>query len=424
MTDRPEPTPSQEPQPEPQQPQQPQPEPQEPQPPQQQPPQEPQPYPAQPLQPQGQPPYQPPYPQQAPQYAQPGQPQFAAPGQPPYGAPPAPPAPPRRGLGRGALFGILGGVLAVIVVVVLVIVFAIVPAVSRASGAGAADAVKGYLTALAASDAKKALTFLSDEPADKSLLTADVLRASNEKAPLKKIKVVKPTGKGSTIAHVLAKYSIGDTPVTVDYSAYRDDDGDWKVGGGTTSIDLGDRFSGLAITVNGVESSQSPIVVFPGAYTLATTTPNFAIGGDATVIAPGGFESPSLTGLKVSLTDEGKAAFRQAVTAAVNECLASKSLAAGCGLTVPETLSDGTKLVDGTLTRTLSADGQAKLASLAPVDSLTAPLNVRGESIGGVDTTAQCEKNGRSGTCSVLFGPSLGEPLVDFSADPLVVRWD
>ncbi|MCL2467837.1 MAG: hypothetical protein FWF02_04450 [Micrococcales bacterium] len=64
-----------------------------------------------------------------------------------------------------------------------------------------------------------------------------------------------------------------------------------------------------------------------------------------------------------TLTDEGVDAFRSAVRPAVDTCLASRMLAAGCGLDVAPVLADGTVVDEGSLTRTLAPGTEARIAS-------------------------------------------------------------
>ena len=63
--------------------------------------------------------------------------------------------------------------------------------------------------------------------------------------------------------------------------------------------------------------------------------------------------------------------------------------------------------------------------TMKPEDIYGDPMQVRGPYIGSVDVTADCESNGQRLTgCTFLFLPSLGSPLVDFTTDPVTVRWD
>ncbi|MCS5735324.1 hypothetical protein [Herbiconiux daphne] len=364
----------------------------------------------------------------------------AAPGQPlppgaypPYSAAP----PPKRGLGTGAIIGIVAGGIAVVVIVVLVIVLVVVRALVSSSGSDAgdsgdgtggasaspSDAVTDYLTALSEGDADAALALLSSAPSDDTLLTDEVLAASVALAPISEIEVLDETvGNGS--GDVTVAYRLGDTPVQSEFGVLDyDDDGVWQVTGGTSYLSVS-KFDGLGFTVNGQPAEGDEFEVFPGAYQLATTLPNFALSGETVVLATEPFGTVDLQGIDPVLTDAATQQFRALVRSAVDACIASTTLAAGCGLDLPATLDDGTVLTDGTITRSLTADSSTTIDSLEPTLSYDNPTLAQGEFIGGIDVSAQCSQNGETGTCDLLFGPSLGQPSVDMASETPVVLWD
>ncbi|MFT4219618.1 MAG: hypothetical protein QM611_03765 [Microbacterium sp.] len=405
----------------------------------QQPPAAQQPYPPQqppaPQQPYG----QQPYPQQAPYAAPPTgyagqQPAPDYPGHAPQGA--QPPAE-RKGLSKGALIGIIGGgaALVAIIVVVAVALTSLLsgggqPAANPGGGEGEPVAttpdavVTGYLEALAASDAEQALSYVESPPADLTFLTDEVLQASNARAPITGISVTAPTNAEFSV-EVQATYSIGDEQVstTFNVSDY-DDDGTWSMSAGTSDIQLGSRVEGLEVTLNGVALTGLDVTVFPGSYEVATTSEAFTIEGASTFTVREPFDYPSLSDMEVTLSKSGLKQFRQLIKKDVSTCLKSKKRKAGCGLSVPATLSDGTKIVQGTVKRTLTADAKSNLKSLKPQESYTDPMRVTSEYIGGVNMQATCVKGGSRGTCRIIMGPSLGAPVVDFTSDPPTVNWD
>ncbi|MEO6116363.1 MAG: hypothetical protein ABIP33_08270 [Pseudolysinimonas sp.] len=367
-------------------------------------------------------PVQPVPPVQAAQPVQPtpdaAQPMVAAPGF-------VPPATPRRGLPLGAILGIAGGGVALLVVIVIIAALIVPRILGGGSPSSSPDGVlTAYLKAVAASDSKTAISYIDDanQPSHTGLLTDSALRASNKLGAIKSIKVAKPT-KNSGFVDLIARYTIGGTPVTAKYTV-DDLSGTWQVERGTTDLDLSYQFKGIDLTLNGTAITGGKATVFPGTYVLGTTSKDFTITGTTKLVVKDEYESGQLEDSKLALTDTGLAAFRQAVTAAVTPCLASKALAAGCGLDLPATLSDGTQLEDGTVTRTLDGDGQSTLAGLKPSDFLTDVRKISSEYIGSVDTKATCTKDGRRGICSVFFGPGLGEATVDFTTDPPTVRWN
>jgi hypothetical protein len=362
-----------------------------------------------------------------------GAPQYGGPQQNvPYSAP----AKPKRKLGTGALIGIVGGSILVVVILVVGVVFGIsrIGGLTGGGGGGGgeapaaqasspSDAVSGYLTAVADGDAKTALGYLSSPPADSTLLTDEALAASNTLAPITEIDVPETEGEGGS-ADVTASYLLNGETVTTTFSTLDyDDDGKWELSGGTGSI-YTKPFDGLGLTINGQAVDAESVEVFPGAYELATSLKNFTLTGPTTVTVTEPYQSAETTEIKPALTDEALVQFRGLVRAAGDACVASTTLAAGCGIDLPATISDGTQLADGTITRSLSADAYATLDSLEATPSYDNPTLVEGEYIGSPSVEADCTKDGTTGRCSIYFAPALGSPSVDMASDNPTVNWD
>jgi hypothetical protein len=331
----------------------------------------------------------------------------------------------RRKLSRGGLIGIIAGAVVLVIIVVTAAGIGISSAISGAQG-DPESIVTDYLTAVQDGDAKQALSYLDESISDKTLLTDDVLKASAKLGKISKIKLTSSKEDSST-TKVTAKFSVGSTPVTQEFTVYKAYKGGYSIlSGGTVSL-YPSTLDGVAVTVNGQEAKGDSWTVFPGAYELALpkgVDASFSISGADDLVAAGdGYDL--LSDVKVELNEAGVQQFRDAVTEAVNACIASTTLAAGCGLDVPATLSDGTVIADGTLTRTLSADAQANLANLEPRETFSNPLQVYGDYIGSVKTSStSCTQNGSTTGCDIWFGPSLGSPQVDFTSGTPVVRWD
>ena len=376
-----------------------------------------------------------PYPPQA-QASYAGQPQAQYPGQAQQAFQP-PSQPPKRKLGVGVIIAIAGGSLVVLVAIIVAIAIGVSsmrgggPVADPDKGgsgksggaASASESVVGYLTAIADADAKKALGYLGSEPDTTTALTDEVLEASKELAPITDIEVVDESGSSGT-ADVTVSYMLGSTPVEAKFGALDyDDDNVWEVTGGTASIST-NSFAGLGLMINGQEIDEDFVDLFPGSYQLTLSQPNFAPsnGGTFTVTEP--FASVDVYELRPTLSDAGLQAFRGLVRAAVDACVASTTLAAGCGIDLPATISDGTQLTDGTISRTLSAEQNAKIDSLTATPSFDVPTLVKGDFIGGPKVEADCIKNGTSGRCSVIFGSSLGAPSVDMAAENPTVTWE
>lgn len=391
----------------------------------------------------GVPPYGQPAQTGVPQYGAPGQ---GAPGQgSPYGAAAYPGTPngsggkpPKKKL--GLILGIAGGALAAIIAIIIAVVaISGAGANNTAKGDGdgggtstsskgdgkktvaksAEEAVKLYLNAIAKGDSATAIALL-DKPGDKSLLTDEVLKASNEIAPITKIKVDPATNK--YYAQVDTTYMVGEDEVTTTYSV-SERNGKWRISRGVQEVMLPSGISSLGATLNGVAIADAAksVNVFPGGYQLAITNKNFELTGTTDFVVESGDDYSARPDAQVVMSADGSAAAQKAVVAAVQACMAEKTLKAGCGLTMPAKLSDGTALTEGSVTRTLSGDAQTKLDTLKGSPDYSNPFLVNMDYIGSVDVKADC-----AGTpCSVWgSGTSLRRAIVDLSKEPAVVTWD
>lgn len=296
-------------------------------------------------------------------------------------------------------------------------------------GTDPSTVVTTYLDAIARADASTALGQLAEVPGDRSFLTGEMLRASDERAPLADISVARAHPRAPDPLHldVTATFTVGGTPATATFAVVRTAAGQpWRLGRGTLEIVVPAAADGLAVTVNGQAVVADTVVLFPGTYELASTNPSFTLrGGVVQTFADPGSASPAFADVRAELTETGVAAFRSAVADAVHACVAATSLVAGCGLDLPVRTSDGIRLVDGTVHRSLSGSTEAALAHLQPDGYTPAPLQVVADPLGEVEATADCEKDGRRYIGCTFDGlPRLGTPVVDFSRDPALVRWD
>ena len=286
----------------------------------------------------------------------------------------------------------------------------------------AVEVAEAYFAAIADGDAEAALSHSYPPNGDDAALTDDVLAQSTDLAPITDIEVAVAKGgeKSEYSVDVVVDFLLGGDPVTIETSV-SDYGDDWRIHGLFT-ITAG-MFDGLGLTLNGQEVSGDSIELFPGMYELELGLEGFTFDGDSIVPITESWGG-AIDELRPALTEDAVAEFRAAVRAEVDACLASTSLAAGCGLEIPATLSDGTVMADGTITRTLSANAITTLETMVPTLSYDNPTLARGEYPGGVEVSGQCTKDGSSGTCSVLFGPALGTPSINMVNRPLTVLWD
>ena len=335
-----------------------------------------------------------------------------------YGMPAAPA--PKKPMSKGLLFGLIGGG----VVLVLIIAAAIiVPLLLRAPAQTASGVVEGYLTALSEGDAETALTYV-ETYADESLLTDEVLAASLELAPITDIVVEESEDigdYGSTL--VSASFAIGGETVEREFEVYRYDD-DWQLYDGLVTATVS-SFEGLGLTVNGVEPGDESVSLFPGTYQLALAYEEFAIDADSDIFTIAtDDDSEQFWDLQPVLTEDGAAAFRSLVRAAVEECVAMKTLSTPCGMDISDIDLQGYTPVEDSVTRTITTEGQKDLDEMEPDISYSSPTLVSTYDSVDVDITLQGKKDGTTAEFDVWFGGYMNSPSVDFSAETPTVTWD
>ena len=342
----------------------------------------------------------------------------------------APPPPGRRtGLPLGAILGIVGGAVLLLVLVVIVGGVVLIAATRNGSGGGGAAAaatpqsvVRSYLTAIAAGKASTAQRYLTGDEAESPLLTAAVLQQSRAIAPISGISVGKPTGE-QFFPDVPARYRLGSRTVTATFHLYKRDSG-YVITSGLARLP-GTYLKGLDLTVNGVRTTMPDdgLQVFPGAYRLAITSSSLTLPDTGPIPLTGPDQQLQYDLLKPKLSDEGLATFRKLVTASVKKCLAQRTLAAGCGLSISSPLRDGVRVDQGSVRRSSTPELEAKLAHLEPTPDLDTPSLMSAAVFKSPDVKATGTKNGVHGSFSLLFGPSFDTAYVDMSAKDLTVSW-
>ncbi|MFV0427793.1 MAG: hypothetical protein ACK5KU_12275 [Beutenbergiaceae bacterium] len=285
-------------------------------------------------------------------------------------------------------------------------------------------AVEAYFDALIAGDSNTALSLVFPAPDDYSLLTDEMLTASADVAPISDVVVEAPQNPDGSISDIRVTYQVGDSTAQTSIAVTNRDDS-WMVRGYAT-LRAPNRSEGLDITLNGFAiEDPDDMVVFPGAYEIGTSTTYFTFTGTTQVLV-GTDYSYDFDDAEPTLDEEGLTIFQEAIRADVEECIASTQLAGGCGLDISSQASGDLVPIEGTVSRTLSADAQASLSNLEPDLAYDNPFAVSVDSwIGRVETTLQCEdtSNGTTGPCTSYSGNSLEDPVVDFNQDPVTVHW-
>ena len=239
---------------------------------------------------------------------------------------------------------------------------------SRSPANRSAAAAKGFLDALAAADAAKALSFAATPPSDPSLLTNEVLTANQQQAPIADVSATPTAGSDSSVD---VAYTLGGQPVTEHWTT-SEVDGEYKLDRVTnrlTFVTAGiDR---LPLLANGVKVQYTTVELFPGAYAFTTGLPNVDWGADATTtVAVSG--TPAVPQLKPRVTTAGKKAFISGAKKIINTCVARHDLEPDdCpfGFRQP---SSGPRIPDSTVRWQIKGDPWKKLGD-PQIESFTDP---------------------------------------------------
>jgi hypothetical protein len=225
------------------------------------------------------------------------------------------------------------------------------PAPDAVAAATPQQAVTGFLQALAAGDAERALRYAATVPTDTSLLTREVLDVSHEEAPLAIVNVPEVPGGGPV--QVPAAVTFGDQPATITFSVNSTEQG-WRLGQVTSTIDPGTLPSALGATLNGATlTNPSHLEVFPGVYTFGEKVPEITLKGARVVVAAVGEDVRA--GLQPTLTDTGVKTANRIAANAVAACMKQRDPAPkGCPNSV--TVSVGQKVNAKTIRWNLVGD--------------------------------------------------------------------
>lgn len=341
---------------------------------------------------------------------------------------------PNKKLSTGALIGIIaGGIIAVLVLAAVIII----PLANRGGGgesgvgtgpgptplANPEEFVEGYLQAIADGDADAALEYVGSTGYSDDLLTDEVLARSLELGAIDDIDVGKASESESGVFVVPAAFTIGGEEVSREFEVRQSEyDGALSVQDGLITVSVS-GFEELGLTANGVEITEYPSA-FPGTYEFAVGLDGFAVGGAAVHRLVTDEDADALYELKPTLDEARLGAFRDLVSTSLRECMAMTSLATPCGFDVTDLEQDGYVPVDGTIVRTISAEGEAALADLAPQISGRTVVTTSDHVAIEVTFTGQ-NAAGQRAQFEVIWGPGMMKtPKVDFAAETPTVVWE
>lgn len=213
------------------------------------------------------------------------------------------------------------------------------------------QAVAGYLDALIAADADRALEYALNRPTDTKLLTHGVLAESQRLAALSVVNVPEVNG-GETVL-VPAEVKFGEKAATLTFSTTHTEAG-WRLAQVTSTIDPGPLPSELGATLNGQALTEpAHLEVFPGTYVFAEKLRQIAFDGNRVTVDAVGEDVRA--GLSPVLTAAGEKRANATAAAALKKCLAKRDPAPkGCPNSV--TIEKGQKVDAKSIKWTLVGD--------------------------------------------------------------------
>ncbi|MCL2423959.1 MAG: hypothetical protein FWD11_08745 [Micrococcales bacterium] len=342
----------------------------------------------------------------------------------------------------------VGGI--VVGVIVLGIVIAIAVAVvkagpERGNRAKTVACVEDYLDAVAAGNSARVRAYAQVFPtgideSEKALISDQVLAVSAEASPISDVSVEYAETLPLEMHKVHANFVMGDR--LVEYDFMLSPLVDPPAAGPKCHIfdvlyEMGELSgAGGVVAVNGqpVLPDQSVILAVPGTYEVTSTSPYFAVENGTFRLAPSAKPSDRTKQppTNLVLTDKGVDVFGTAVRDAVDTCLTSRTLDAGCGLDVAPVLADGTVVDEGSLVRTLTPEAATRLDTLtASLDDTDHTLAVATVSPGDVIITATGTRDGVKISGQISDGAitpggtptQLGIPGVQMADPDLQVVW-
>ena len=181
----------------------------------------------------------------------------------------------------------------------------------------------GYLNALAAGDADGALAYAAAAVPAGPFMTDQVLAESVKRAPITQVDV--PTVTDPTATTVTARYTLGKTPVTVDYGVQQVG-GAWKLTAVNKTLDLGlVRSPSFPLLINGVKVTSDFVDVLPGTYAFTTASPNLTLGANAVITVKHPNDYANVLDLRVGLSAAGRKTVVTLAKQSYAACLKSRN---------------------------------------------------------------------------------------------------
>lgn len=260
-------------------------------------------------------------------------------------------------------------------------------------GALASDAVAGYLTALAAGDAKGALAYAARPLPAGPFLTDAVLATSRKRAEITDIAV--PAVDDQLATTVTAGYKIGTTAVRADYGVEQVG-GQWKLSAVFKTLDLSlVRRPSLPIKINGVLVTSDTVDVLPGSYAFTPESPYLTLGSKAVVTVRDPGDYANVLDLGVNLSKTGRDTVVRLAKQRYGECLEARvTRPKNCPFRWTGTVAGGRFREGAVGWKQTGSDPWAKpkVVMLDKAARIQIPLRVR--------VSGPCRFRGNSGSCS------------------------
>ncbi|MDO5082779.1 MAG: hypothetical protein Q4D89_05175 [Arachnia propionica] len=283
------------------------------------------------------------------------------------------------------------------------------------------EVVEDYLGAIARGDAEAARALIVDSTnPDKSLLTDEVLKESLTRAPMTDITVEEGSGSNLRDA-VKVTYTLGGEVISDELNVNMNER---KIHYALPHLYLG-PVQGLAVKVNGVVPQSDRPLVFPGSYQVVSDNEYLEVAGE-NIITRKYSSDHTYTDLKVQVSQAGIDLYREKVVPEVKACLASTQIDPGCEMALSATSNDGATITEGTVVRTLDAEGQQTLENVVPRPGYDIPTVISANDFGYLRITARCTTaDGGSAECRPRIGAGTlwSTASIDVTDPDLKVVW-
>ena len=166
-------------------------------------------------------------------------------------------------------------------------------------------------------------------------------------------------------------------------------------------------------------------MVFPGSYQVVSDNQYLEVAGESTVTRKYSSDH-TYTDLEIQVSQAGIELYREKVLPEAKACLASTQIDPGCDMALDTTTKDGATITEGTVVRTLDAEGHRRLENVVPKPGYDVPTVISSRDFGYFRTTAGCTTaEGRTTECPLFLGRGTrwSTASIDLTDPELKVVW-